>query len=259
MSCSSLNAARSAISFFLQYDLPDLGYDVSITRLFQYFYKSRPSFPRYIVTWDVGKVLKLLASWHPSASLDMKRLTLKTVTLVALTSSDRAQTLHALSVEHVHVSAHGLEFVVPEVLKTSRAGRPARVVTCVSWDEDSLNVCAYVHAYIDKVFKFRLKSYNAGRGKPSQLFLSHRTGRPVSRATISRWIREVLALAGIDMATFGPGSTRGASTSAAVRQGASAAQVLQAGDWSNLGTFQRFYHRTVDDTPVGRLILGSHA
>ena len=136
------------------------------------------------------------------------------------------------------------------------ARRSARVVTCVSWDEDSLNVCDYVCTYITRTFVFRNRSYNAGRGKPAQLFLSHRTGRPVRHSTISRWVREVLGLSGIDLGSFGPGSTRGASTSAAVRQGASAAQILQAGDWTNLGTFQRFYHRSVGDTPVGRLILG---
>ena len=37
--------------------------------------------------------------------------------------------------------------------------------------------------------------------------------------------------------------------------GASITQILLNGDWTNLGTYQRFYHRTVDDTPVGRLIL----
>ena len=252
---ASLNTIRSSLSFFLQYDIPDLGYDMSITRLFKYFYFERPSFPRYVVTWDVGKVLNFLASWHPANTLSIKQLTLKTVSLVALTSCDRAQTLHLLSVEHVHISAHGIEFIVPNILKTSKMGKPARVVTCVSWDDDRLNVCKYVHAYIDRTFKFRLKAVKKGLGKPTQLFLSHRTGRPIKRSSISRWIREVLGLAGIDTTNFGPGSTRGASASAAARQGASAQQIMAAGSWSNLGTFSKFYNRSVDDTPVGHLIL----
>ena len=252
---AALNTIRSSLSFFLQYDIPDLGYDTTITRLFKYFYLERPSFPRYVVTWDVGKVLDFLASWHPAKSLDMKQLTLKTVSLVALTSCDRAQTLHLLSVEQVHISAHGIEFVVPNILKTSKKGKPARVVSCVSWDDDRLNVCKYVHAYIDRTFKFRVRAVKRGYPKPSQLFLSHRTGRPVKRASISRWVRQVLSLAGIDASTFGPGSCRGASASAAARQGASAQQIMAAGSWSNLGTFSKFYNRPVEDTPVGRLIL----
>ena len=154
-----------------------------------------------------------------------------------------------LSVEYVNISALGLEFVVPQIQKTSKRGKPARVVTCVSHEDDRLNVCNYVLAYINKSLKFRIKSVNKGLGKPSQLFLSHKTGRPVTRATISRWIREVLGLSGIDTSTYGPGSTRGA------RQGANASQIMAAGSWTNLGTFKKFYNREEENTPVGRLIL----
>ena len=52
----SLNAIRSALSFFLKLDFPNLGYDARITRMFGSFYRLRPTFPRYVVTWDVGVV-----------------------------------------------------------------------------------------------------------------------------------------------------------------------------------------------------------
>ncbi|CAL4248832.1 unnamed protein product, partial [Meganyctiphanes norvegica] len=116
----ALNTFRSAISFFLKLEIPNLGYDPNVTRIFSYFYRSRPSFPRYTVTWDVGRVLRFLAGWHPPASITMKKLTLKTVALVALTSSDRAQTLQALRVDRVSSTPQGLEFVVFDVLKTPR-------------------------------------------------------------------------------------------------------------------------------------------
>ena len=251
----ALNSHRSAISFFVKLDLPNLGSDPLITRLFSYFYRNRPSFPRYTVTWDVGKVLRFLATWHPPASLSIKQLTLKTVTLVALTTSDRAQTLQALRVDRVSSSPQGLEFVVFDVLKTSRRGRPARVVKCVSWDAPELDVANYVMSYIDRTLTFRCRAVRRGLAKPTQLFLSHSTGLPVARSTISRWVKEVMQLAGVDTATFLPGSTRGASVSAAARRGASLEQILNAGDWTQLGTYQRFYHRQVHDTPVGRLIL----
>ena len=254
-SAAALNTFRSALSFFLKLDLPDLGTDVAVARLFAYFYKQRPSFPRYVVTWDVGVVLRFLAQWHPPATLSIKQLTLKVVALVALTSSDRAQTLQALRVDRVSSTPQGLEFVVFDVLKTTRRGRPARVVKCVSWDAPELDVAYYVHKYIDRTLGLRLRAYRQGLGKPTQLFLSHKTGLPVARSTISRWLKEVLALAGVDTSIFLPGSTRGASVSAAARRGASLDQILGAGDWSNLGTYQRFYQRTVDDTPVGHLIL----
>ena len=88
-----------------------------------------------------------------------------------------------------------------------------------------------------------------------QLCLSHKSGLPVAKAMISRWLKEVLRLSGIDTSVFGGHSTRGASTSCLARRGASMVQILSAGDWTNLGTFQRFYDRTMANTPAGRLIL----
>ena len=187
--------------------------------------------------------------------LSLRQLTFKTVALVALTASDRTQTLQALRVDRVSSSPQGLEFVVFDVLKTSKKGRPARVVKCVSWDAPELDVASYVHKYIEKTLIFRLRAVRKGLGKPNQLFLSYATGLPVAKSTISRWLKDVLTLSGIDTSIFSGGSTRGASASAAARRGASVKQILNAGDWTNLGTYQRFYNRTVDDTPVGRLIL----
>ena len=227
-----------------------------VTRLFSFFYKKRPNFPKYVVTWDVGLVINFLAGWHPASSLSLKQLTLKTVALVALTSCDRVQTLQALRVDRVSTTKKGdIEFVIYDILKTTRRGRPARVVKCVKYPKPELDVAYYVHKYMDRVLIFRLRAFNKGKGKPNQFFLSHMTGLPVSKATISRWIKEVMALAGVDTSVFSPGSTRGASVSAAARRGASIEQLLGAGDWTNTGTFSKHYHRHVDTTPVGRLIL----
>ena len=255
LSVESLNQIRSSVSFFLQYDIPDLGFDITITRLFKYFYLKRPSFTKNVVTWDVGKVLKFLAYWHPIESLSLKQLTYKTVTLVAITSVDRAQTIHKLNVEKVSISAHGLEFVIPEILKTSKRGKPPQIVTCVSYSDERLDVCKYVEAYINKTLKFRVKAVRAKQEKPTQLFLSFSNGKPVLRATISRWIRETQKLAGINIQQYSAGTTRSASASAAFWQGASAPQIMKAGSWSNINTFNRFYKKSNENTPVGRLIL----
>ena len=65
----ALNNARSAISFFVKYKIPRLGFQPPVVMLFNYFHKRNPSFPRYPVTWDVSMVLKFLANWHPKESL----------------------------------------------------------------------------------------------------------------------------------------------------------------------------------------------
>ena len=103
----------------------------------------RPQFPRYMVTWDVGKVLNFLATWHPPEELSMKQLTLKTVSLIALTASDRAQTIHAINIDHMHIGPKGLECHIPTILKHSRRGKPASNVLCVTWDAPELDVYKY--------------------------------------------------------------------------------------------------------------------
>ena len=108
---------------------------------------------------------------------------------------------------------------------------------------------------MEKTFKYRLKAWKKDKKDVKQLFLSYRTGRPVVRASISRWVREVMDLSGIDISTFAPHSTRGASISEATRRGATPSQILSQGNWSNLGTYQRFYNREIHDTPIGQLIL----
>ena len=255
LSSGALNRIRSSISFFLQYDFPGLGNQMPVVRLFNYFYKARPNQPRYRVTWDVGVVLRFLAQWHPMEALSLKQLTLKTVMLVALTSSDRAQTLHALRTDQVELTDDGLVFVVFTRLKHTKPGSPASTVTCVEWDAPELNVAEYVLYYMRRTLKFRRKAWKYERKDVKQLFLSHRTGKPVLRASISRWIREVMDMAGIDIASFAPHSARGASISEATRRGATASQILAQGNWKNLGTYQRYYNREVSDTPIGRMIL----
>ena len=216
----------------------------------------KPSFRhKYNVTWDVGIVLNFLSKWHPKESLTLKQLTLKTVALVALTSSDRAQSLHALRVDQAHFSTEGLVFIIPTILKHTRRGSPASKIVCVSWDAPELNVEDYVLYYMSKTFKYRLKAWKNNKVDVKQLFLSYRTGRPIKKASISRWVREVMNLSGIDISTFAPHSTRGASISEATRRGATPSQILSQGNWSNLGTYQRFYNREIHDTPIGQLIL----
>lgn len=56
------------------------------------FIAKRPK-PKYTMTWDVGKVPDYLKSLYPLQNVDIKTLTLKTVSLIALTTAQKVQTL----------------------------------------------------------------------------------------------------------------------------------------------------------------------
>ena len=202
-SCSSLNIARSAISFFTLNKF-NLGEDPIICRLFKYFYNARPQLKRYLTYWPVAKVLNFLSKWHPASSLSLKQLTLKTIALIALSSSDRGQTLDLLDINNVEITDSGISFIVTKKLKHHRKSINPKSVNCVQSDIDSLNVSSYVTSYMEKTSA--LRQNENGKLSPAKLFLSWATKKEVSKQTISRWLTTVLALSGIDIQrsrTFG--------------------------------------------------------
>ena len=99
-STSSINVARSSINFFTLEYFQLTGNPV-IVRLFKYFYQERPLRPKYLTFWPVGKLLDYLSSLHPIDSLTLRSLTIKTVALLALATSDRVQTLHLLNIKNM--------------------------------------------------------------------------------------------------------------------------------------------------------------
>ena len=71
---------------------------------------------------------------------------------------------------------------------------------------------------------------------------------PVSRDTISRWVKTVLVLAGIDTSQYTAHSTRAASVSLlASRSLASTEDIVSSVGWSNEGVFQCFYNNPIKE------------
>ena len=254
-SYSSLNTARSALSFFFSHKI-DLGSNEDVSRLFKFFFRKRPSLPRYLVTWDVDKLLTFLKSWHPIQQLSLQQLTLKTVTLVAVCSSDRAATLESININHSELVEDGILFPIYKLLKGHRQNRPIRVVKCSKIDDPSLDVCSYVAGYLQRTYKFRLRAVANGGEKPTQLFLSYYNGKPIKKATISRYILMKLDCAGIDTSCFKAHSARNIVPSLMKRKGCSPNVILSQGDWANVTTFSKHYDKESEDSPAGRLIQG---
>ena len=60
----------------------------------------------------------------------------------------------------------------------------------------------------------------------------------------------------INTVVYSAHSTRGASTTAAVKQGVSIADILKTADWSKESTFKRFYYRPENDASFAHKVLG---
>ncbi len=67
--------------------------------------------------------------------------------------------------------------------------------------------------------------------------------RHVVSSTISNWLKKLMHAAGIDVTHYQSHSTRSAATSKAKAGGLTVAEIVNRADWSNAGTFQKFYNR----------------
>lgn len=94
----TLNSCKSALSLILN---PELANDDSIKRFLKGVFRLKPPKPKYDVTWDGNLVLDKLSLWHPNEELTLDKLTNKTITLLALSTAQRVQTLSKIKVINI--------------------------------------------------------------------------------------------------------------------------------------------------------------
>lgn len=120
----SINVARSALSSILSNDRGSIGSNPVIVRVMRGIQILRPQLAEYQSTWDVNIVFSYLQSLTPLRKLTLKKLTVKTLLLMLLTSCQRLQTVHVLKVSDLLDStAEGkIVFRLSESLKHHRKG-----------------------------------------------------------------------------------------------------------------------------------------
>ena len=105
-----------------------------------------------------------------------------------------------------------------------------------------------------------LKAYiartSALRGDAPQLFFSYfKPFKPVSRDTISRWVKTVLQKSGIDVNFFKAHSTRAVATSKAFLKSIPLEHILSVAWWGSSATFAKFYKKPVINTDSFSTVL----
>ena len=193
-----------------------------------------PPKPRYICTWDVGVVLRYLATLHPLHTLCLQKLTYKLAALLALCSAQRSQTLVDLDLDNMHDNGDKIIFNIQSLMKTSKPGSHLQPVEFVSFSNKKLCVVNTIRQYIKKTENIR---------KSRKLLISFKTLKNISTSTLARWLKFVLMNSGINTNMFHAHSFRGASTSAAYYAGVSLDSILKTANWANADTFYKFYLR----------------
>ena len=238
-SYSAVNISRCALSTLLVNDKGvSIGNSPLVKRFMKGVFELRPPKARYDVIWDVNVVLAFLKNFFPEWEFPLDVITYKAIMLLALSTKQRAQTLHAISVNNLVCHSNSIIINVSKLLKHSSRRNYKTQLYLTQYPDPSLCVVRTLKHYLERTSSLR-------RGQ-SQLFISFlKPHNPVSKETISRWIKRTMFEAGIDTNLFKAHSTDPASTSAAKRDNVPIDQILASAGWSSCNTFDRFYNKVI--------------
>ena len=104
--------------------------------------QNRPTLPRYKNIWDVNLVLNVFRQQPLVEYLSLYDLTLRTVTLLALVSAQRCQSLHLLDLDCMTVLEDRYDFLFSGNFKQSRAGCETLLVSLPAFRED-IRLCIF--------------------------------------------------------------------------------------------------------------------
>ena len=214
-----------------------IGKHPGVSALMKGIYNQNPPKPKFCFIWDVDQVLRYLITLETNL-LDIKMLTFKLTMLLALTSASRASEICQLSLQYMRKTTSDYSFTLAKPTKVHKPGSPFPVLVFTRFTEnEELCVCHTLDRYIEK-------TANNRKGENQVLLALLSPFKKVCTQTVSRWLKEVLKLAGIDTKHFNAHSTRAASTSKAAKLGVSIKEIMEAAHWSNESTFHKFYNKS---------------
>ena len=235
-----MNTVRSTLSSFIIIEGFPAGSHPLVRRFLKGVFNLRPALPRHETVWDTSVVLKYLKKLSPAKKLDMKFLTLKLVTLLALLTGQRCQTLHVLNVSDIMLSKNHVRIKVKELLKHTRPGKHLNLLTIRGYAPDRrLCLITLMQEYLNRTQPLRTHD------KLIQSFI--RPHGPVTASTIGRWIKTVLLFSGVDTRVFSAHSTRGAASSKACLANVPLTTIMKTAGWSRSDTFSHYYDKPIVD------------
>lgn len=240
----TINVHRSALSSVLPHiDGNPVGQTLLVKRLLKGILRKNPPLPRYKETWDIDLILKYFMSLSDNSELDMKTLSKKLATLLAITAPKRASEIVRLDTRFMHIGDDGVTFQLPGLSKTQSDCTPKEVFYSNFPSNKKLCILDCLQNYLILTKKFR----DSDKSKANPLIRTMvKPHKQLSPTTLANWIKQVLKVAGVDTDKFKAHSTRSASTSKARDSGIAINDIMKMADWSNARTFQRFYYRNTN-------------
>ena len=171
--------------------------------------------------------------------------------LMALTCPERSSILASLNIKYLKYFPEGVKFQHTIFRKRSHNGKLGESVF-PKFADTLLCPVACLSTYLDRTKKWRKDKTDIMQ---QNLFLSFKKPhKPVTSATLSRWLKEVIRQSGIKD-IFGGHSVRSASTSTAKKAGLSIDIILDMADWTSPSTFNLFYYKPTLPVSYGTSVL----
>ncbi|XP_045497617.1 uncharacterized protein LOC123695740 isoform X1 [Colias croceus] len=246
----TINSYKSALSLILS-NLED----DRVKRFMKGVFKSRPTNPKYHITWDPSIVLEHLAQQWPNNELSLETLSKKTATLLALVTAHRVQTLALIKLKDLDIRGTSeIIIMISDLIKTSKPYSLQPLLRIPYFNSRS-EICPAkcLESYVNKTSTLRHNDH---------LFISFK--KPYSKVTsqtLSKWIKDTLHNSGVDTSIFSAHSTRHASTSTANRLGVNIDVIRKTAGWSDSSAvFAKFYNRHVitDPTSFAKTLLSNN-
>ena len=200
-------------------------------------FTKRPSLPKYKEVWDINIVLTYIDTIKNTTLL---QLTQKLCMLFLLLTAQRCQTLHLIEMPDIIFQPNSCTIHPNHVLKQSKPGHHLDSIHLNKYGENP-NRCLVktLEEYIQRTAALR-------NGEKRLLISTQKPHKPVSKQTVSRWVKMLMSKAGISH-HYGAHSTRAASTSAARLRGVLLSEIIKTAGWKSAQTFARFYNKEVND------------
>lgn len=218
-------------------------------------FELKPALPKYNEVWEVSTVLDYLKTYKSANQLNLKELSQKLTMLLYLLTAQRCQTIHLIDVNYIQAMQGKFRITIQQKLKQTKPGRHIEPIELVEFTEDKkLCIVEHLQEYLSKTRNLR--------GGHTQLLLSYiKPYRPVTKDTISRWVKSVLQQAGIDVSKYTAHSSRAATASHTKQKGLSLSlqEIMKSAGWTSTSTFEKFYHKPTEASQnFGQIVLRDH-
>ncbi|XP_063366804.1 uncharacterized protein LOC134660224 [Cydia amplana] len=246
----SVNCCKSALVLLLGNKISS---DDRVKRFMKGVFRLHPPQPKYNTTWDPQLVLNHLSKLSPNKNLSLENLSKKLVTLLAIVTAHRVQTLSLIKLSNIYHYSDKVLIKISDLIKTSRPGSHQPVLSLPFFKEKP-DICPG-QALLDYI-----NMTKDIRGGCERLFIAFKKPhKEITSQTISRWIKTTLKDSGIDTSIFTSHSTRHASVSAANRLGVNIDVIRKTAGWSGTSkVFAKFYNRPIVPTNDFARSLVSH-